>query len=141
MNITNWIYNYDNIEERPGLQNEFKDFGSLSKSHLLEIFSGNYVKYEGAGYLLLNTNIEYLKSRTAELLTWIQDMNWPSATYIFQLLLKFGDDIIYDIKNALKNSPNDSIWQDNIIRLLLKLDSNKIKELEVELIKIVSNAD
>jgi hypothetical protein len=55
--------------------------------------------------------------------------------------LKFGDDIIYDIKNALKNSPNDSIWQDNMIRLLLKLDSNKIKELEVELIKIVSNAD
>lgn len=141
MNIKNWIHNYDNYEDRSKLELEFQINGPLSTSDLTELFSGNYVKYEGAGYLILNSNNESLKKRIPELLTWIQDMNWPASHYIFKFLVKFGDELIYDIKCTFNNSSNDSIWQNNLIRVLLEINSSKTIELQSELINIVLNAD
>ena len=141
MDLKDWIYKYDTPNNRKELERGFQDSGPLSDFQLHQLMSDNYVKYEGAGYLLLHTDLERLKNKIPELLTWIQDMNWPAAFNIHQLLVLFGEDLIDPVKKAFNNNPSDSIWQNNMIWILSKIDSSRLTELKDELVNTVEKAD
>ncbi len=141
MNLKDWIYSYDTPTNRKELELEFHNSGPLSDSQLNELLTGGYRKYEGAGHLLLQTDLKRLKNKIPNLLTWIQDMNWPAAFKIHQLLVLFGEDIIDSAKNAFKSDPFDSIWHNNMIWVLSKIDSSKLTELKDELVSTIEKAD
>ncbi|WP_196889416.1 DUF5071 domain-containing protein [Aureivirga sp. CE67] len=141
MNLKDWIYEYDSPDKRQELEHIFKNSSPLTDSEINQLLTENYVKYEGAGYLLLHTDSERLKHRIPELLTWIQDMNWPAASKIHELLVLFGEDIIDPIKEVFKKDPFDSIWHYNIIYVLFEIDSFRLNELKNDLIHLVKKAD
>jgi len=70
-----------------------------------------------------------------ELMTWLQDMNWPIANDISQILLKVPEQTIPHIKNVLSTS--DHIWKYWCLNYLVMNFSNElIKEMEPELTRL-----
>lgn len=52
------------------------------------------------------------------LMEWIQDMNWPIATEVTELLLTFPNEIVPLVKDVL--ATNDDVWKYWCIECLLK---------------------
>lgn len=61
-----------------------------------------------------------IESIIPELLVWIQDMNWPIAEDIVEVLSVHGKVTEPYILNILKSDQKDEIWKFNIITYLLK---------------------
>ncbi|MDM5246000.1 DUF5071 domain-containing protein [Lysinibacillus sp. G4S2] len=51
------------------------------------------------------------------LLEWIQDMNWPVAPSVLELLLTFPEDIVPHVQGVL--SSNDDSWKWFILKFLV----------------------
>ncbi|WP_152392362.1 DUF5071 domain-containing protein [Paenibacillus guangzhouensis] len=67
-----------------------------------------------------------------DLITWLQDMNWPIARDISQMLLKVSEQTIPHIKNVL--TTNDHIWKYWCLSyLVMNFPNDLIKEIEPEL--------
>ncbi|MGE7110009.1 DUF5071 domain-containing protein [Lysinibacillus sp. NPDC047702] len=69
------------------------------------------------------TQLKYLERKKLiplipELLTWIQDINWPIAPDVAELLLIYPNEIVPHIKNVL--STNDDIWKYWCLEYLVK---------------------
>jgi hypothetical protein len=69
------------------------------------------------------------------LLEWIQDMNWPIAPEIAEILLTFPKEIVPRISNVL--STDDDIWKFWCLEYLVKKFSTEDKELlKTDLIRL-----
>lgn len=66
-----------------------------------------------------------------ELLVWLQDMNWPIASKIVDLLLKYTVEIIPHVKTIFSQS--DTGWTYNILKAL-------INEWEMEFVSVLSSS-
>jgi hypothetical protein len=82
--------------------------------------------------------IEELKPILSELFEWIQDINWPIAKKLIEFLLKFGSDLIPEIKKTLK-SDDDVFEYSCMVYLLPGLSNNILIELKEDLLRIAYN--
>ena len=62
-------------------------------------------------------NIKEVKEIVPELLTWLQDYNWPPAEHVGNYLSKFTNEIDEQIISILKG--NDDIWKYWVISTLV----------------------
>lgn len=70
------------------------------------------------------------------LLEWIQDMNWPIAMEVAELLLLFPDEIVPLIKGVLET--NDNVWKYWCLEILVKRLPDKLKmQFKADLIRLV----
>jgi hypothetical protein len=98
-----------------------------SKLHLLlQPVSKSY--WSNAAIVLKRIGYPRVKSIIPELLEWIQDMNWPGAQEIADLLITVDDEIAPYVKKVLKSG--DGIW---IIWLLSEVASKWNKNLKKQI--------
>lgn len=98
-----------------------------SKLHLLlQPISKNY--WRNAAIVLKKIGYPRVKSIIPELLEWIQDMNWPGAQEIVDLLITVDDEVVPYVKKVLRSG--DGIW---IIWLLTEVVSNWDKDLKKQI--------
>ncbi|MBP2243270.1 hypothetical protein J2Z40_003869 [Cytobacillus eiseniae] len=70
------------------------------------------------------------------LLEWIQDMNWPIAHEVAELLLTFPNEMVPLIQDVF--ATNDEIWKYWCLDILIKRLPKEIKvQLKDELIRLV----
>lgn len=94
-----------------------------SKLHLLlQPMSKSY--WKNAAIVLKKIGYPRVKAIIPELLKWIQDMNWPGAQEIVDLLITIDDEIVPYVKKVLKSG--DGIW---IVWLLSEVVSTWDKDL------------
>ncbi|NUU60450.1 DUF5071 domain-containing protein [Paenibacillus agri] len=75
-----------------------------------------------------------------ELLEWIQDMNWPIASAMMDVLLKYKVETIPHLKIIFSQS--DSIWTYNILSYLIKdWNTELISELSSDLRELAQTMD
>lgn len=110
-----------------------------SKLHLLlQPISKSY--WRNAAMVLKKIGYPRVKAIIPELLEWIQDMNWPGAQEIVDLLITADDEIVPYVKKVLKSG--DGIW---IIWLLSEVVSkwnpNLNKQIKDDLYKLSVTLD
>lgn len=87
---------------------------------------------------LKNLSREELVLLLPGLMEWVQDMNWPIAEEVSELLLTCPDEIIPLIKDVLVT--NDDIWKYwCLIILVEKLPKDLIVQLKSGLIRLVES--
>jgi len=70
------------------------------------------------------------------LMEWIQDMNWPIAEEVAELLLAFANEITPLIKDVL--TTDDDIWKYWCLQILVKRLPHEVKKsFEEDLIRLV----
>ncbi len=75
-----------------------------------------------------------------ELLTWLQDVNWPVAEPVTEVLAHFGDIVEPYIIPVLSPENDDGIWKYNIIaELLPKMPGSPSKQLFDVVMRIAEN--
>jgi len=85
--------------------------------------------------LLKNLNRNKLIPLLPKLLEWIQDMNWPIANDISELLLAYPTELIPLIKNVLASE--DDVWKYWCLEILVKRMSKSFRiEFKDDLIKL-----
>ncbi|WP_102272307.1 DUF5071 domain-containing protein [Cytobacillus massiliigabonensis] len=73
-----------------------------------------------------------------DLMEWIQDMNWPIAREVAELLLTFPNELVPLIKEVL--ATNDDVWKYwCLIILAKKLPEDMRKHLKAELTRLVES--
>lgn len=87
---------------------------------------------------LRKTDFKRFKAHINELLSWIQDMNWPVAREIAEILSFHTNSIKKQIINIIKS--DDDIWKYWCVRELLYFTKEKDLDCEIisELKRIVS---
>lgn len=96
--------------------------------------------WDNAADLLVEIGYPKIKSILYELLSWLQDMNWPGSYSISRLLVSVGEPLVPYIKRAFKEM--DSIWNYWILTYLISLwDKELIQLLTQELIEFASGFD
>lgn len=81
---------------------------------------------------LRNLSFEEIKPIIPDLLEWLQDINWPIAGPIADILKPFSDQLVPDIIKILQT--NDGIWKLWILKTLVR--NNKDETLLNELKRI-----
>ncbi|MGP7819665.1 DUF5071 domain-containing protein [Niallia sp. 01092] len=72
------------------------------------------------------------------LMEWTQDMNWPIANEVAELLLTFPNEIIPLIKDVL--ATNDNVWKYWCLEILVKrLPDDLRKQFKSDLIRLVES--
>jgi hypothetical protein len=130
-----------------------------SKLHLLlqPISKGHW---KNAAIVLMKIGYPRVKSIIPGLLKWIQDMNWPGAQEIADLLVTIDDKIVPYVKQALKSG--DGIWimwilsevvskwnrdlsnqiKDNLLELTNTLDTDLIIEgVDIKSMKLLHTSN
>lgn len=79
---------------------------------------------------LKKLSFEEIKPIVPDLLEWLQDINWPIAGPVSEVLLPFTDEIAPYIVNILKS--HDGIWKLWILTFLLRNTKNPIFLEELE---------
>jgi DNA-binding cell septation regulator SpoVG len=80
--------------------------------------------WRNAAIVLKTIGYPRVKAIIPELLQWIQDMNWPGAEEIVDLLITIDDEIVPHVKQVLRS--RDGIW---IVWLLTEVASKWNKDL------------
>lgn len=79
---------------------------------------------------LKKLSFEEIKPIVPDLLEWLQDINWPIAGPVAEVLKPFSDKLVPDILKILKT--NDGIWKLWILTTLARTtkDQTLLKEIE-----------
>ena len=78
---------------------------------------------------LKKLSFEQIKPIVSELLEWIQDMNWPIAKPIADILKPFVERMAPEIINILKT--NDGIWKLSVLNIAVNTaDPDLLNEIE-----------
>jgi len=73
-----------------------------------------------------------------QLLEWLQDINWPIAMDVANLLLQYPEETIPHVKDVLTS--NDDIWKEWCLRYFVKeLPEELIEIFKPDLLRISSN--
>mgnify|MGYP003578226022 CR=1 FL=1 len=79
-------------------------------------------------------------AQLGELLTWLQDMNWPVARHVEARIKSLGAPLIQPVREVLRGS--DNIWKYWLVSSLLpKVTPSVVKSLQPELSRIVTSPD
>lgn len=96
--------------------------------------------WDNAAELLVEIGYPRVKHIIYELLSWIQDMNWPGARVVSDFLVEIGEPLILHIKNAFMT--RDSTWKYWIItQILSRWDRKLLMHLIVEMRELASSYD
>ncbi|MFF2482928.1 DUF5071 domain-containing protein [Paenibacillus sp. NPDC058071] len=88
--------------------------------------------------ILKTLDIKEIEGISFELLKWVQDINWPIAEPICQLLIPLDMKIISEIKIILQSG--DLEWVDNCLFHIVRfLSEDAILELKDELLRIANS--
>lgn len=117
------------VIERLNWNNDKYDIAAAKKE--LEELPDEYIKlliqpiskfhWDNAAEVITNIGVDRVISIMDELLLWIQDMNWPGAIKIFNMLKESNNVLIDDyIAQAVETakSENDEDWLENINMLI-----------------------
>ena len=78
--------------------------------------------WENCAVIIAEKSDEKLRPYLAELLEWVQDMNWPGAFRIMDRLQKYSDDAsLCGAVNAClakARECGDEVWEDNLCLLM-----------------------
>ncbi|MCS6821071.1 MAG: DUF5071 domain-containing protein [Microscillaceae bacterium] len=80
-----------------------------------------------------------IKPIIPELLEWLQDLNWPIACPIAEVLRPFRDNIVPELINVLRT--NDGVWKLAVLTTLLRTTKNQTLLKEVERIAKFPTSD
>ncbi len=120
-------------------EENLQPFKSLSDDQIGALV--NEAKDEEAGMALYFIGPSRMGHWLPQLLTNLQDQNWPAFGWNMKLLADIGEALIPEIKNVFENEPNDTIWHDNIILLLSHWDRQLVGQVKTELINAVLKGD
>lgn len=74
------------------------------------------------------------------LLTWLQDLNWPVAPAVAQLLVRVGEPVVPVIRQVLAG--DDDLWRLWVMQAVVaEMGEPVIRELRVELERVVAGQD
>lgn len=79
---------------------------------------------------LKKLSFEQIAPIIPELLEWLQDMNWPVASSVADILSPFTDKIIPEIMTILKT--NDNMWKYWILNVFARNTTNPLFINEIE---------
>ena len=79
---------------------------------------------------LKKLSFEEIKPIIPDLLEWLQDMNWPIAGPVAEILKPFSDSIVPEIIKILKT--NDGLWKWGILTALARTTTNQMLLTEIE---------
>jgi hypothetical protein len=79
---------------------------------------------------LKKLSFDEIKPIIPDLLEWLQDLHWPIAGPIGEILNPFSDNIVPDIIKILKT--NDGLWKWGILTTLARTTTNLILLREIE---------
>jgi len=88
---------------------------------------------------LKKLSFEEIKPIVPDLLEWLQDMNWPIARPVADVLEKYSDQLVPDILKILKT--NDGIWRLWVLMHLARNTKDKALLKEIERIAISPTRD
>jgi len=88
---------------------------------------------------LMEISEEKIQPILPQLLFWIADMNWPIATSMVKVLIRFPDSVVPLIRERLKPTETDEDWKFFIIVDLLPALPITSQELLVESIERILN--
>lgn len=121
-------------------QDKLMPFLSLNDFELETLTTWHYIKDSEAGYVLKYLGYERLKKYLPSLLEFLQDMNWPAAHYVYDIIVKAESSVIPAIKEAFIT--NDGTWQYWIINVVLRRWNVEIIELlKPDLVNLINKAD
>lgn len=104
-------------------------------NHYAEYLPRNKYDFERMNQLK-KLNREEILPFLPGLMEWIQDMNWPIASEVSELLLKYPAEIVPLIKEVL--ATNDHVWKYWCLEILVKrLPEGFRKQFESELMRMV----
>jgi len=89
---------------------------------------------------LMEIGEDEVKPILPELLFCVADINWPIATEMIKVLIRFPDSVVPLIKNVLKPSEADEEWKYFIITDLVPRLPKSSQELLLEDIKRILDA-
>ncbi|MBS4220524.1 DUF5071 domain-containing protein [Bacillus sp. FJAT-49711] len=90
----------------------------------------------GSIYKLKELDRTELLPLLPSLMKWIQDMNWPIAEEVAELLLEFPNEIVPYIEKVLET--DDNVWKYWCLEILVKrLPEESRKVFETDLIRLV----
>jgi hypothetical protein len=79
---------------------------------------------------LKKLSFEEIKPIIPDLLEWLQDMNWPIAGPVAEILKPFSDNIVPEIIKILKT--NDGFWKWGTLTTLARTTTNQMLLTEIE---------
>lgn len=93
--------------------------------------------WDGAAEVITKLGYPRIKVILPGLLEWLQDMNWPGAAQIADLIREIGDPIVPYIKTVLKHHKDDEVWIYWLFELFIDdWDKLNITQIQEELIEI-----
>lgn len=84
---------------------------------------------------LMEINEDEVKPILPKLLFWVADMNWPIATEMIKVLVRFSDSVVPFIKEILGPAETDEEWKYFILSDLIPRLSTTSQELLLESVK------
>lgn len=103
--------------------NEIASIINLNPMELLQPDRKEY--WENAAKVLFIMGYPKIKDAIPGLLIWLQDINWPGATIVMEILGSLPKDIFLPyLENAVKEAlnSNDDIWLENLSSFIMKFD-------------------
>ena len=98
------------------------------------------IKSEIAAKAILRIGYPRVKSVMAELLVWLQDMNWPGSYQIAELFVSIGKPAIPYVKEVLTS--NDNVWKYWVMEYVIsRWTKDLVDELKEELISLMRQSD
>jgi len=92
-------------------------------------------KDDNSGIEILKTiDINEAEPILNQLLEWIQDMNWPVAREVFDLLPRFHNKLIPHIKAVFDS--NDAIWKSHVLWLLKDFPAETVAHFSPDIRRI-----
>jgi hypothetical protein len=96
--------------------------------------------WDNAADLLAEMGYPRIEPILYEVLTWLQDINWPGSIRISELLVSVGEPLIPYIKRALAES--DSDWNYWIITYVIcKWETELIQKMTQDLLELAEGFD
>jgi hypothetical protein len=96
--------------------------------------------WESAAKVLRNIGYPRVRQVLPEILEWLQDLNWPGATEVAELLLTIGRPVVPYVREVLKGS--DEMWQYWVLECLVNnWPRDLVAEIQNELLVVARRWD
>lgn len=120
------------------LLKQFDQLDAQEVKHLVELM---HIKSPEVGLIFVYLGPEKLKHCIPELLVYLQDINWPAAIYVGELLRKMPSDILMpELIQVFDKNHDDFIWMRWICReVVIGLNKQDLYTLKNRLLEFCFN--